>query len=221
MLVCCGPECGLCPKTGFTTSNTFRFLSGGMHCNQIRLDPPAFRWSLEDGSKTNCPTILSSRCTRWFVETHKMLLQYWNPLQETVMVATVQAFPVQWYVHVRVTEVISTKEQGRPFKHTCRQEMMTTMNILIMSLLWSCGHKHNAHLVLSAHTQWPVAIEHWFCGTTLNWNAYALCIGTYRLLWLLNTEWLNNMRDKQNCYMLFVYVIVSVCLISVFKNAVL
>ena len=39
-------------------------------------------------------------------------------------------------------------------------------------------------------------------------------------LWLLNTDCLNNIQDKPNCYVLFIFAIMDVCLISVFKAVV-
>ena len=39
--------------------------------------------------------------------------------------------------------------------------------------------------------------------------------------WLLNTDYLNNIQDKPNCFMLFIFDIITVCFIAVFQAVVL
>ena len=89
MRVSSGPESGGTPKLAYLPStndasngNVPRATSGGIWRNVLQpdlpgMDPTAFRWSLEGGSKTLYPTTLHSDtpCTRCFAETSEMFLQ--------------------------------------------------------------------------------------------------------------------------------------------------
>ena len=108
---------------------TFRWQSGGMHCNQIHRQ---LIQQLLDGHWKKHPTLLSWQHFPVTPRLHQMI--YWNPWDVLAVVkphtrhrdavAAVQALPARCSVPVRVAKVVSMKEQGKLF----RQTTMTKMN---------------------------------------------------------------------------------------------
>ena len=94
------------------------------------IDPTAFEWSLEEGSKTLIPTTLPSDTPLAPDDLLKLgyVLAVVKPHARHIdAVTTVQTLPAQCPVPVRVAKVVSTKEQGKLFGQTT----MTKLNICI------------------------------------------------------------------------------------------